>query len=209
MTMVDISVPLREDMVVWPGEEDFSLTEGQRLEKGDPCNSTSISLGVHTGTHVDAPWHFVEEGEKIDEIDLDVLIGPVYVLDFRSAKEVDAQMLEDSDLPDDALRLLLRTSNSELWSRTDRFRKDYVALTADAARWVVNRGIRCIGIDYLSIQKYDDPPLTHETLLRAGVAILEGLNLNRVPAGQYKLLCLPLRLSGCEAAPARALLFDS
>jgi arylformamidase len=161
---------------------------------------------VHTGTHIDAPLHHLPDGLSAADISLDALIGPAVVVDLSEIDVVTAETLERLNLSASTQRLLLRTRNSRLWVEGVReFRTDYVALTADAAQWIVDHGIRLIGMDYLSVQRYHDGPETHLILLRAGVVIVEGLNL----AGEYELICLPLRLVGAEGAPARAILRQS
>lgn len=204
---IDISVPLWSQMPIWPGSVGFRLTRTMCLEAGDPANVSQLDCDVHVGTHVDTPRHFVKGGSTVEQLPLNVFIGPVVVAHLP---KVDA--ITDGDLAGLGLslgteRLLLRTRNSELWAEgVTKFRKDYVALTADAAGWVVEQGIRLIGVDYLSVQRFDDGPLTHQILLEAGVFILEGLNLADVRAGSYELICLPLNLVGAEGAPARAVL---
>jgi len=205
--LIDISVPLRPEMPIWPGNMGFRLTRVLRLETGDSVNISQIECDVHTGTHIDAPRHFLQDGYTVEQLPLDVLIGPVTVAYLPRAVAIAADDLANLALPPDTIRLLLRTRNSELWARgVTEFKKDYVALTADAARWVANRGVRLIGVDYLSVQRYNDSPLTHQILLGAGVIILEGLNLTNVKPGAYELICLPLKLVGTEGAPARAVL---
>jgi arylformamidase len=176
------------------------------LAQGDIANDTTISFSVHTGTHIDAPLHFLATGSSVDQAPLNVLIGSVVVVDLSDVEVITAQTLQTLNLPSRTERLLIRTRNSELWRHATAFQPNFVALTADAAEWVVEQGIRLIGIDYLSIQRFDDGPETHIVLLRAGVVILEGLDLSQVLAGEYELFCLPLKLQGIEGAPARVVL---
>lgn len=179
----------------------------RRMAAGDPDNVSQLDCDVHAGTHVDAPWHFLEDGITVEQLPLDTMIGQAVVAFLPGVEAIAANDLAGLALPPGAKRLLLRTRNSELWAGgVTEFGEDYVALTADAARWVVDQGIRLIGVDYLSVQRYDDSPLIHQVLLGAGVVILEGLNLADVQPGNYKLICLPLKLVGSEAAPARAVL---
>ena len=166
-----------------------------------------LECDVHVGTHVDAPWHYLEDGNTVEQLPLDVLVGPAIVAYLPGVSAVTTGDLASVTLPTDTERLLLRTRNSELWAaEVTEFREDYVALTVDAARWVVDQGIRLVGVDYLSVQRYDDSPLTHQILLKADVIILEGLNLADVQPGAYELVCLPMLLVGAEGAPARAVL---
>jgi arylformamidase len=163
---------------------------------------------VHTGTHIDAPRHFVDDGMPADKIPLDVLVGPAVVA--RVPDEINtitAEVLDDLDISDDTDRLLLRTQNSTLWSsHPASFQRDYVALSPDAAQWVVDQGIRCLGVDYLSVQHYDDGPDTHQILLQSEIVIVEGLDLSGVESGKYELLCLPIKIQGGDGAPCRAAL---
>lgn len=206
--LIDISVTIGEDLPIWPGSPGFRLEAFERMDEGDEANVSQLTCDVHTGTHVDAPRHFVADGKTVDQIPLDVLIGPVVVA--RVPDEIDtitAEVLEDLDIPDRTDRLLFHTRNSLLWSSYPSFfQRDYVALAPDAARWVVNSGIQCLGVDYLSVQHYDDGPETHQILLEGSVLIIEGLNLSSVPAGWWELFCLPIKIEGAEAALARAAL---
>ena len=206
-TFIDISVPLSSATPVWPTSTGFKLVPTMRISNGDIANVSKLECDVHVGTHVDAPFHFVDSGESIDELDLDALIGSATVVYFPESTLISADHLEGLNLDMDVERLLLRTRNSFLWAAGEEaFHEDYVALTADAAEWVVQRNIKTIGVDYLSVQRYRDSSRTHEVLLQAGVVILEGLNLADVDSGQYELICLPVKLVGSDGAPARAIL---
>ncbi|MBM4429722.1 MAG: cyclase family protein [Chloroflexi bacterium] len=205
--IVDISLPLRPNMPIWPGSVGLRLTRTSRLEAGDSANVSRLDCDVHVGTHVDAPWHFWQDGATVEQLPLDVLIGPATVAYLPQVDVITAGDLADLALPPGTERLLLRTRNSELWmAGVTEFREDYVALTADAARWVVDQHMRLIGVDYLSVQRYQDGPTVHQILLGAEVVIIEGLNLSGVESGEYELICLPLKILGAEGAPARAIL---
>ena len=206
-TFIDISWPLGPDTPVWPGSPGIETAAHNAIARGDVANVTRLTMDVHTGTHVDAPRHFLPGGVCVEELGLEPFIGDAFVAEVEDAQEIDAALLETAGIPTSVRRLLLRTRNSNdgTWSASP-FRRDYAALTASGAKWAVERQLALIGIDYLSIQRFDDPPDTHEILLRAGVAILEGLDLSRVKQGRYTLVCLPLRLQASEAAPARAIL---
>ncbi len=194
-------------MPIWPGSVGVSLTWTKRLENGDSSNNSRLDCDVHVGTHIDAPLHFLPGGATAEATPLDALIGPAYVADLPEAEVITAADLDALPLPSGTRRLLLRTRNSLLWAESDRrFRPDFTALKPDAAQWVVDRGIRLVGVDYLSVQCYREGPQVHEILLGAGVIIVEGLNLHQAPAGTYELLCLPMKLVGAEGAPARAVL---
>jgi arylformamidase len=204
---LDISLTISADLPHWPGSPLIELTRRRDMAQGDPVNDSVLTCGVHTGTHVDAPLHFLANGADVTDLSLEALIGPAIVATLPDVEAITAHDLEALNLPADTQRLLLRTRNSEGWQRGDcTFRPDFVALTTDAAHWVVARGIRLIGIDYLSIQRFRDNPETHIALLQAGVVIVEGLNLAGIEPGDYELICLPLKLANAEGAPARAVL---
>lgn len=205
--LIDISVAVEDGMPIWPGSVGVSLTWTKRLENGDRSNNSHLDCDVHVGTHIDAPLHFLQGGTAVEATPLDALIGPAYVADLQGVAVITAPDLDELSLPSGIQRLLLRTHNSRLWTDNDRrFRTDFTALRPDAAQWVVDRGIRLVGVDYLSVQCYEDSPQVHEILLGAGVVIVEGLNLLEAPSGTYELLCLPMKLVGAEGAPARAIL---
>lgn len=204
---LDISLTMSPDLPHWPGSPTIELIRRRDMARGDAVNDSTLFCGVHTGTHVDAPLHFLANGADVTHLALDVLIGPAVVAVLPDVTSVTADDLEALNLPVDTQRLLLRTRNSEGWRRGDReFRSDFVALTVAAARWIAARGIRLIGVDYLSVQIFRGDPHTHIALLEAEVVIVEGLNLAEVAPGLYELICLPLKLAGAEGAPARAVL---
>ena len=205
--IIDITVPLTIEMPIWPGCKGIWITHIMRLENGDSSNVSRLDINLHTGTHVDAPRHFLQNGKTVEHLPLDVLVGPSYVAHLPDATDVTPRNLTDLNLPSGTKRLLLRTRNSELWAaKTTEFKEDFVALTHEAAQWIVDKKIRLIGVDYLSIQRYSDDSRTHQILLGAGTIALEGLNLSNVKTGFYELICLPLSLVGAEASPARAIL---
>ncbi len=207
---IDITLPLSGDLPVWPGSTGFALEQTQSLASGDGTNETRLETNVHFGTHIDAPLHFIEDGCPVDQLPLHVMIGPAVVAWLPNCSAVTAVELEKLKLPDETTRLLLHTDNSRLWANGEKcFYQNFVALTEDGARWVVDHGIDLIGIDYLSIQRFSDGPSVHRILLENQTVILEGLNLNAVEPGRYDLVCLPLRLEGAEGAPARAVLMKA
>lgn len=201
---IDISVLLHGRIPVWPGSDGFRIRQARAIAGGDEANVSTIEMDVHCGTHVEAPLHFIDTGAALDTFPLDVFVGTARVLHLPDADAIGPEELEA--VPAGTERLLVRTRNSEAWAGQTSFSRDYVALTADGARWIADRGIRLVGIDYLSIQRFGDNPETHRILMRAGVAILEGIDLSAVVAGEYRLTCLPLRLDGAEASPVRAIL---
>jgi arylformamidase len=166
---------------------------------------TNLMISAHTGTHVDAPSHILADGTGTERLDLECLTGLARVCHVAQAKQIDRSLLDSMAL-DGVSRLLLRTSNSALLE-TASFNKGYVSLTEDAAEYLVERGIKFLALDYLSVDKFDTSLYpVHRILLDAGVVILEGVDLSGVPAGDYEMLCLPLKLEGCDGAPARVIL---
>lgn len=206
----DVSVTIHPNLPVWPGDPQIVLVRHRKLSKGDTSNDSKLACSVHCGTHVDAPAHFIEDGITADQLPLDMLVGTATVLEFPGIDIITPDLLETQILGPQTERLLLKTKNSDLWTDPDHeFNPDFVALSAESARWMVNKGIKLVGIDYLSIQMFKDAePLTHRILLEAGIIILEGLNLREVDPGEYQLICLPLKLAGSDGAPARAILIE-
>lgn len=206
MAIIDISVPVSEDLPIWPGSPAIQMFRQFDMDQGDGANDTTIQFSVHTGTHVDAPLHFLAQGQSVDQLSLEVLMGTTYVADVGDVAAITPEVLAALPIPVGSTRLLLKTRNSQLWLSPHPFERNFVALTAEAAQWVVDQGIRLVGIDYLSVQRFEDGPATHEILLGAEVVIIEGLNLNAVTPGEYELICLPVKLKGIEGAPARVVL---
>ena len=205
--LIDISMPLRPGMPAWPGSPGVRYSNLKSITAGDDVNATDAALDVHSGTHVDAPLHFIGSGAAVETIEPARTVGAAHVVDTGDADPIDSRTLESSGVPAGTTRLLLKTVNSRRDpAAPPGFDPDYCALSPDGAEWIVDRGIELVGIDALSIQKFNDPPDAHLTLLRAGVVILEGLTLAEAPVGECELICLPLRMAGIEAAPARAVL---
>lgn len=194
----DISVPVRPGMVTYPGDPTVTLERVVSIAEGGVVNLSRLDFGVHSGTHVDAPVHFIDGAPAAESLPLEVLIGPARVLDLTAAERLDASAFEDVELHE---RVLLKTRNSELWER-DTFADEFLALKEDAARRLIDGGVRLVGIDYLSI----GDEAAHRALLRAGVVAIEGLDLRDVEPGDYELVCAPLKLVGSDGAPARVLL---
>lgn len=204
---IDISVRLSPDMPVWPHSSGIRFWLSGRLAAGDEANVTRLEMDVHCGTHVEGPLHAIDGGEPLESYPLDTFVGPAWVADLQAAQRIGPAELDRAAIPDGFERVLLRTGNSAYWQdESHAFRTDFAALTQEGAGWMVERGVRLVGADYLSVQLFDDDLETHRILLRGGAAILEGLNLADVEPGAYRLTCLPLRLAGTEAAPARAIL---
>lgn len=205
---IDVSVSVSEDLPVWPGSPCVQFEKGLDLAAGDIANDTTLHFSVHTGTHIDAPSHFLENGKSVDQIPLNILIGPAYVVEISdNINAITSELLDSLKMPKATTRLLFKTRNSKLWLHGHKaFHQNFVALTTDAAKWIVDRDILLVGIDYLSIQLFSDGPETHQILLGADVVVIEGLNLSQVKLGHYELFCLPLKLQGIEGAPARVIL---
>jgi arylformamidase len=185
-------------MIVYDGNPGVLLECVQSIADGAQANVSRLELGVHTGTHVDAPRHFVEGAPGSESFELEPLIGPAVVVDAMSVEsDLDAETLRGLDIRDGAVRVLLKTRNGRLWER-DEFSRDFIRLTGSGARYVVERGISVIGIDFLSIGDEE----AHRVLLSAGVIPIEGLDLRNVEAGPFQLICLPIRLEGSDGAPA-------
>ena len=210
MKIYDISLTISPDLPVWPGDPSIELEQVESMDAGAQANVSRLNTGVHVGTHVDAPHHFLNDGRTIEQLSLEVLIGPCYVTQLPDGVEaITAEALDGMSLPTDAKRILFGTSNSRLWSRGEtEFQEDFVAVTGDGAQWLVEHGIQLVGVDYLSVAPFSDSVPTHKVLLQAGVIILEGLDLSAVPRGFYDLYCLPLKLFGAEGAPARVILIQ-
>jgi arylformamidase len=196
--IIDISVPVRPGMITYPGDPIVSLERVMSIADGAVCNLSRLAFGVHSGTHVDAPVHFIDGAPAADSLPLDVLIGPARVVDLTHAERLDASVLAGIQLGE---RTLLKTKNSELWAR-DSFSEDHLGLTESGANALVAAGVRLVGIDYLTIGDED----AHRALLGAGVVALESLDLRGVDPGEYELICAPLKLVDSDGAPARALL---
>ena len=210
MHIYDISLSISPSLPVWPGDPSVELQQVESIDKGAHANVSHLSAGVHTGTHVDAPHHFLNDGRTVEQLPLDVLTGPCYVAQLPDDIDaITAEVLAGIPLAEGTTRLLFGTRNSHLWANeVDVFQADFVAITEDGAEWLVAHGIRLVGVDYLSVAPYGESTPTHTVLLKAGAVILEGLNLSQVPRGFYDLYCLPLKLKGADGAPARAILIS-
>jgi len=208
MRTYDISLTIRSELPVWPGDAPVSLERISKIEQGEAFNVTHINMGAHVGTHVDAPFHVLGDQATIDQLPLNLLTGRAYVLHLTDDVDlITAELLINAEIPPRTRRLLFRTRNSGLWTQgLKEFQTDYVGLAPDAAEYLVNRSVKLVGIDYLSIAPFGDSVPTHQILLEAGVVIVEGLNLSEVSQGRYTLYCLPIKIGGADGAPARAIL---
>ena len=208
MHTYDVTLTISPDMPVWPGDPSVDLKLVSKISDGANANVSHIKMGVHTGTHVDAPFHFLDNGKTIEEIPLSILVGRAYVLHLpNSVRMITAEILQNANIPPRTRRVLMRTRNSILWSKKNlSFQEDFVAIDEEASEYLVNRGVKLVGVDYLSVAPFKNSGPTHRILLSAGVVIVEGLDLSKVSQGRYNFHCLPLKLSGSDGAPARVIL---
>ena len=207
---IDITVPLKEGMAIWPGDVTIKIERRRSMDRGDAANNSAISLGVHTGTHMDAPKHFIKDGRSIDKLPLETSVGPARVIEIKDKISIKPEELKQHNIKKGE-RILFKTVNSPRCWQTDAFVNDFVFVTRDAAQFLVDAGVILIGVDYLSVGSPLDPekamrPDTHQILLGAGLYLIEGLNLTAVKAGDYNLICLPLKLMDAEGSPVRAIL---
>jgi len=207
MRIYDISLMISPNMPTWPGDPNLVLERVEKMEDGSHCNVSRLDLSVHTGTHVDAPYHFLAQGKTVENLSLSQLTGRVYVTYLPDVQQITAEVLERAELPPRTRRILFKTRNSELWARRElAFQTNFVAISPDGADYLVNRGLKLVGVDYLSVAPFGQSVSTHQILLGAGVIVVEGLDLSQVPPGRYTLYCLPLKLAGSDGAPARVIL---
>jgi arylformamidase len=208
MKLIDVSVPLDSAVPTYPGNTPFSLEPIKRIARGDSSNVSTLHMSAHTGTHVDAPRHFFDTGIGVDALPLEILCGRTRVIEVTNRKAVEADDLARANLSED-VRVLIKTHNSRLWS-TPEFQRDYVGVSESGAKYLVEHGIKVVGVDYLSIEPFKTPGApTHHTLLGGGTIVIEGLNLRDVDPGVYDMICLPLRVVGSDGAPARVVLRKS
>jgi len=205
---IDISVTIQQGMVHWPGDPAIGIKRVLSIEQGDDCNVSRLSIGSHTGTHMDAPLHFLRKGKGLDKMPVDAAIGPVRVIEISDRESIKANELKQHRIRAGE-RILFKTHNSRYW-KSNRFRKDFIYIAHDAAEYLAKKKIRTVGIDYLSVGGfYHDGTETHQALLRAGIWVIEGLNLLKVEQGRYHLVCLPIKVLNADGAPARAVLYSS
>ena len=210
MRVYDVSVPLSANTPTYPGDPGIAIKHWMRMADGNHANVSSINFGLHSGTHVDAPAHFIEGGAKVDSMPLDSLLGEAEVIEVAPHIDVIDKGFVAAHCLSRSQRVLFKTRNSVYWGDTERgFHEDYVYIDPDAASWLVESGVKLVGIDYLSVEKFDSDSFpTHLAFLSSGIVIVEGLDLRAVPAGRYELLCLPLKTAGGggDGAPARVIL---
>ena len=205
MRFIDVSVPLAATLPSYPGNTPFELESIKRIANGDSSNVSTLHLSAHAGTHVDAPRHFFDDAPGAESLALDLLIGRVRLIEVTARSGIGEEDLADVDLSED-VRVIIKTRNSRLWSSSE-FHADYVGLTEAGARHLVDRGVKVVGVDYLSVEQYKKPGApAHRVLLGCGTVVIEGLDLRDVEPGHYHMYCLPLRVVGADGAPARVVL---
>jgi arylformamidase len=204
MRILDISVTLSPDLPVYPGDPPVDMAPWTRMTDGDSANVSRVTLCTHSGTHIDVPRHFSDQGEPVDVIPLEVMVGDALVLEIAGAKVIGRKELERLPVRGHK-RLLLKTDNSGPWEGTE-FNHDFVALSVDGAEYLVELGVKLVGIDYLSIEAVEGDGTVHKLLLNERIVILEGINLAGVMPGEYELICLPLKIADADGAPVRAIL---
>ena len=209
MRTYDISLTISPGMPVWPGDPKVVIQRISKISDGDNANVSQIELSVHTGTHLDAPNHFLDQDKTtVEQLDLRILTGRAYVLHLPDELGlITRTVLENADIPPRTRRLLFRTRNSHLWAQqVNEFDPSFVGIDPSGAEYLTERGVRLVGVDYLSVAPFKESRPTHEILLKSGVVIVEGLDLSQISQGRYTLYCLPLKLLGADGAPARAIL---
>ena len=206
MKIIDISIPLSEKTPVWEGDKGISVRRVAKIEEGSDFNVSRIELGVHAGTHIDVPFHVYKNGDTVDQIPLDTLIGSVQVVEIPDGISViNKNCLMKLDLQDGIGRILFKTSNSLYWE-TDpfSFNRDYVAVNSEGAKYLTDMDLRLVGVDYFSVSSFDDLKQPHLILLNHGIVLLENIDLRQVVPGIYKLICLPMKIIETDGAPVRA-----
>jgi arylformamidase len=205
MPLLDVSLPLDASLPIWPSNPPFDLTPVKRIADGASSNVSRLTLGTHTGTHIDAPRHMIDGAPTLDQLPLDALVGPARVVAVETDRAIEARHV-DGDALQGSTRILFKTRNSTMWG-SPQFRADFVFLTEEAAQALVRAGVRLVGVDYLSIEEYRKPGApAHKALLSAGIVVVEGLDLTSAEPGPYDVMCLPLRVTGADGAPARVIL---
>lgn len=206
----DVTVTISAQMPVWPGDPAPVIERKRKIEEGANSNTSQLTLGVHCGTHLDSPFHFIPDGKSVESLPLDVLYGPVLVVALDDTVSViNAEVVHRAALPTGTVRVLFKTRNSTAWAENEStFRTDFVGIDHSGAKLLVEMGICLVGVDYLSVAPYKQSRPTHEEFLKAGVVVVEGLDLSKINGGHYTLCCLPLKLQGSDGAPARVVLVE-
>jgi arylformamidase len=203
---IDISVTIKSGMAHWPDNPEIVVGKMLDMEKGDVCNVSTLSMGSHTGTHMDAPLHFIRNGKSLDKMPLEATIGPCRVVEIKDKKAVTLEEIQGVKFKPGE-RILFKTPNSRRSWKTDNFDEDFVYISREAAAFLAKSKVMTVGIDYLSVGGFrKDGVETHDALLGAGIWVIEGLNLAKIKPGRYELCCLPLKVLNSDGAPARAAL---
>lgn len=209
MQIWDVTLSLGSAIPTYRGDPSYKRRVVQAIADGRPADVSMLTMSAHIGTHVDAPSHVILGGKTVDALDLDVMVGPVRVVEFDGLGPITAEFLEGADIVEAQERIIFKTRNSSLWEQSE-FQDDYVGLSLDGANWLINKGVKLVGIDYLSIDAPGAPDLpVHRALLSSGVVVVEGLDLRLVTQGPYNLVCLPMKIEGSEGAPARVILLPN
>jgi len=210
MKIWDISLTISPNLPTWPGDPKAVIERVSAISDGANANVSRMDMGVHTGTHVDAPLHFIDGSSAVEAMNLEVLIGPARVVQVADdVNVIDREVLEKLELPAGTTRVLFKTRNSKYWaSQVREFQTDFVGIDESGSKFLVEKGIRLVGVDYLSVAPYKQSRPTHQILLGANMVIVEGLDLSAVQPGEYQLICLPLKIEGSDGAPARAVLIQ-
>ena len=203
---IDITITIKPGMVHWPGDPEIMIKRTSSINQGDSANVSHLSMGSHTGTHMDAPLHFLPKGKGLDRIPLEAVIGPARVLEIKDPQTIKIEEIKKYNIQAGE-KILFKTRNSSRLWKTNIFSKDYVYITHETAEYLAKKKIRTLGVDYLSVGGFKkDGRETHRALLSKNIWLIEGLNLSKVKAGRYELICLPLKILNSDGAPARALL---
>ena len=203
---IDVTIPVRSGMLHWPGDVSVKVEKKQDMTKGDRVTLSTLSLGAHTGTHMDAPMHFIKGGKSLDELPFEATVGVARVIEVEDPVSVKIDDLKPLGIRKEE-RILFKTRNSTVDWHLEKFKEDFVFISQAAARYLVDRKVQTVGIDYLSVGGFKVDGLeTHNHLLGAGIWVIEGLDLSKVKPGRYQMICLPLRLQNTEGSPARVIL---
>lgn len=205
MSFYDVTLTISNTLITWPTDPSVAIRKTSLISQGDSSNVSELKFGSHCGTHIDAPYHFEENGIKIDQIPLDYLIGNATVFDIKNKEKIDLDEVKLLQLKG-VKRVIFKTINSAYWKLSE-FKKDFVYITKEAAQYLVDNEVKLIGIDYLSVEKFESTYAdTHHILLRKDVVIIEGLDLSNIKAGNYELIALPLKIKDGDGSPARVIL---
>jgi arylformamidase len=203
---IDITIMIKDKMIAWPGESEVNIRRDMKISSGDTANLTHLNMSAHTGTHMDAPLHFIENGNDISKMQLSAVIGEARVLEVNNVDVIEVKDLEKYDIKKDE-RILFKTKNSNLNWYDQPFNENFVHLSTKAAEYLAGIGVRTLGIDYLSVSGYKKNEVrVHRAILEAGIWVIEGLNLTGINPGKYDLICLPLKILEGDGAPARAII---